>query len=136
MSSQVHSDGRPFEAVWTGNLEAPVTGVYSMTLFAQGAVDLKIDGNSVIHADQPSDQPHAAEVELSAGQHTVEVHFSSENGPAGIEWTWSPPNREKSIVPPAALTPPATGGIGSEVPWEALGQESQQPADPPLETVP
>ena len=49
LSSQIRSEGRAYTTTWTGSLRAPVTGVYSMTLFSQGAISLKIDGRPHSH---------------------------------------------------------------------------------------
>ncbi len=128
---------KPFTATWTGTLTAPATGVYSMTLFTQGALDLKIDGQKVMHADGSSDTTLESSPNLTAGPHSVEVDLEVKGGPGGLEWIWTPPGGETSIVPPSVLSPPKHAGIGSEVPQSALGHPNEQPANAsPLETVP
>jgi hypothetical protein len=90
-----------FTVRWTGTLKAPVGGLYAMSLFAQGAADLKIDRETVIHTDASSDEASKAAVTLAAGSHSVELVFRvSAGGPGGIEWLWTPPNGELSVVPP------------------------------------
>jgi hypothetical protein len=136
LSESLGSGGREYTIDWTGTLHAPVTGVYSMTLLAQGLTDLKIDGKSVIHIEEESDQATGGSVELTAGPHPVEVSYKRKDGPSAIEWAWTPPNGETSIVPPSALTPPPNSTVGDRVPQDVLGHGSAQPADVPPDTVP
>src|SRR5439155_12887323 len=121
---------------WTGSLQAPVTGVYSMTLLAQGLTDLKIDGKTVIHIEEASDEPTGGTVELTAGPHPVEVTYKRKEGSSAIEWTWTPPGGQTSIVPPSALAPPPDSTVGDRVPQNTLGHGGAQPTDVPPDSVP
>jgi PA14 domain len=136
LSESAGSGGREYTIDWTGTLHAPVTGVYSMTLLAQGLTDLKIDGKSVIHIEEESDQATGGSVELTAGPHPVEVSYKRKDGPSAIEWAWTPPNGETSIVPPSALAPPPNSTVGDRMPQDTLGHGSSQPTDVPPDTVP
>jgi hypothetical protein len=133
MSTQTRIDGRPFSVKWTGTLEAPVTGTYGMGLFTQGKVDLRVDGISVLHSDGPRDEPIEGKVDLQAGPHPVEVVYEVSSGPGGIEWTWTPPGGERSIVPRSALTPPPGAGVGPAVPFTALDLKDRMPVEPAIE---
>ncbi len=135
LANLVHNDGHEYTATWTGTLNAPTTGVYSMTLLAQGITDLKLDGKSVIHTDATADEPVGASITLGVGPHPVEMVFRGKDGPGGLEWTWAPPGDVKSIVPPSALSPPAQAGIGPPVLPDVLGKRDNQPVDEPLDIV-
>ncbi len=135
LSDDVHSDGKPYDVTWTGTLLAPATGVYSMTLFTQGATVLKLDDKPVFQTDKAQDEPLAGAVELQAGPHPVTVTLHVEQGPGGLEWTWTPPGGEQSIVPPSALAPPAGVGVGPPLPPAQLGKPDLQPSDRPLDIV-
>lgn len=124
------------EVSWGGTLDAPSSGVYSMTLFVQGPATLNIDGKPLIAAVKPLSAPVGAEVELSAGLHPVRIDYSFGPGPGCIEWTWTPPGGEKSIVPPSVLAPAARAGVGDPMPGEVLGSEGKQPGYSPLNVVP
>jgi len=90
-----------------------------------------------MHGDGSSDSTLEASPNLTAGPHSIEVDLEVKDGPGVLEWIWTPPAGERSIVPPSALSPPEHAGIGREVPQSALGHPSEQPADSsPLETVP
>jgi hypothetical protein len=135
-SSAVRNDGKPYNITWTGSLDAPATGTYTMTLALQGTGHLMIDGTEVIRRDTPSDEAFSGAIDLQAGRHTVEVTLTTENTRGDIEWRWTPPGGEDSIVPPSALAPPPGAPVaGSPIDLSmflnvpvALGHE-------PLETV-
>jgi hypothetical protein len=133
LSAQTKIGGHPFVTKWTGTLNAPRSGTYSMGIFTQGKVDLRIDGQPVLHSDGPLDEPIDGRVELHAGPHSVEVVYEVTDGPGGLEWTWTPPGGEQSIVPRSALTPPPSAGVGPALAAEAFGTGEQMPVEPPLE---
>jgi 4-amino-4-deoxy-L-arabinose transferase-like glycosyltransferase len=103
--------GEPFDAVWTGSLVAAASGPYTMGLLASGTAELKIDGRTVLKSEGEHDKPVDASVALSAGEHAVELSFRQSVEPARLEWTWTPPGGEISIVPPFALRPPRGAGV-------------------------
>ncbi len=133
LSAQTRIGGHVFTTKWTGTLHAPVGGTYQMGLFTQGKVDLRIDGQQVLHSDGPHDEPIEAHVELQAGPHPVEVVYEVRDGPGGLEWTWTPPGGQWSIVPRSALTPPPGVAVGPPVSFEILGSGDAMPTEPPLE---
>ena len=135
LTTIVHPDGRPYTTTWTGFLDAPATGVYSMTLFSQGLVDLKLDGMSVLTVDTPDDKFTGASVSLTAGKHQVELQYKVTPGNGGIEWSWIPPGGDLSIVPPSALSPTEHAGVGPPVPFDILGKKEFQFVDDPVEIV-
>jgi hypothetical protein len=135
LSRQVAWSDRPFTVRWTGSLKAPVGGLYAMSLFAQGAADLKIDRETVIHTDVSSDEAAKGTVTLAAGGHAVELVVRVSRGPGGIEWLWTPPNGELSVVPPSALSPPPGATLSQMVPMSALGGLEMQPVQSPFLTV-
>jgi hypothetical protein len=135
LSDGVHSDGKPYDVTWTGTLLAPVTGVYSMTLFSQGATVLKLDDRPVFQIPAPQDEAVAGAVDLQAGPHPITVTLHVDQGPGGLEWTWTPPGGVQSIVPPSVLIPPPGAGIGPPLTPAQLGKPDQQPTDRPLDVV-
>jgi hypothetical protein len=135
LSDGVHSDGKPYDVTWTGTLLAPVTGVYSMTLFSQGATVLKLDDQPVFQIPAPQDEAVAGAVDLQAGPHPITVSLHVNEGPGGLEWTWTPPGGAQSIVPPSVLVPPPGAGIGPPLTPAQLGKPDLQPTDRPLDVV-
>ena len=136
LSRQVTWSDSPYTAAWAGTLRAPTSGLYSMDLFAQGAADLTIDRQNIIHTDSPRDEPTKSSVTLAAGSHSVELVFRVNGGPGGLEWIWTPPGGVASVVPPSALSPPPGAAIGPVVPTSVLGGFEMQPVHSPFLTVP
>jgi hypothetical protein len=133
VAALVAPDGLPFTATWTGTLRAPTSGVYTMTLFAQGAADLILDGHTVIHTKSTEDDVLAqGSANLRAGRHTVRLVYRVVGGSGGLEWTWTPPRGTTSIVPPSVLQPPPGAGVGPPVP-PAILQQNTPPVDAPLD---
>jgi len=135
LSTLVRADGHPYTATWTGFLDAPVTGVYSMTLFSEGLVDLKLDGETALKVDTPGEIYTGASTTLTKGKHPVELTYRVAQGGGGIEWSWIPPGGVASIVPPSVLSPPEHAGIGPPVPFDLLGRKEHQVLDDPLEII-
>ena len=132
MSAQTRIDGHLYTVRWTGTLQAPVSGTYGMGFFTQGKVDLRIDGQPVLHSDGPRDEPIEGRVNLEPGPHAVEVVYALSNGSGALEWTWTPPGGQRSIVPRSALSPPPGAGVAPPVPFEALGNPDAMPTEQPV----
>jgi len=136
LTEEVHSGG-PFEATWTGTLNAPRAGRYEMALRAVGGpAALRLDGSSVIQANGESDEMIRNQVVLDAGPHSVELNYPVRHAPGVLEWIWKPPSGVESIVPPSALSPPPGAGVGSRLPLQTLGGPELQPIDQPAYTTP
>ncbi len=119
--------GEPFDALWTGSLVAPRAGSYTMGLLASGTAELRIDGQTVVRSEGAHDNPVDTSVVLSAGEHAVELSFKELVEPARLEWTWTPPGGETSIVPPSALRPPRGAGVSPPCKPEDFGPSDRPP---------
>ena len=135
LTERVPDGGKPYTVTWTGSLDAPVTGAYTMTLLAQGTATLQLDGTAVIATSQPSDTPSAVRAVLSAGKHIVELKVAFDNTRGDVEWRWTPPGGEDSIVPPSALSPPPNVGIGPPLNLNLYTSQQRQLQPPALETI-
>ena len=135
LSAQTRIDGRPYTVKWSGTLQAPMSGTYGMGFFTQGKVDLRIDGQHVLHSDGPRDEPVEGRVDLRSGPHAVEVVYAVSGSNGALEWTWTPPGQQRSIVPRSALAPPPGAGVGPPVPFEALGNPDAMPTEHPIEVA-
>lgn len=131
LREEVLAEGRPYTVTWTGNITAPVSGQYGMSLFAQGEATLRIDGQTIIRTDSPSDTPITGTLNMSAGAHPVQLVYQVSNSPGGLEWAWTPPGGTTSIIPFTMLSPPPRAGIEMIVPFSVLGQRDLQPTDLP-----
>jgi 4-amino-4-deoxy-L-arabinose transferase-like glycosyltransferase len=111
LGDELQFGGELFEAVWRGSLVAPAPGTYGMGLLASGTAELKIDGRTVFRSEGAHDKPIESSVVLGPGAHAVELSFKETVEPSRLEWTWTPPGGETSIVPPSALRPPRGAGV-------------------------
>ncbi len=120
--------GEPFEAVWRGSLVPAVPGTYKLGLLAYGTAELKIDGRTILKSEGAHDEPIVADLELSRGEHAVELTFRQTVEPARLEWSWTEPGGQTTIVPPSALRPPRGAGVSPPRKPEDFGP----PGRPPL----
>ena len=107
-----------------------------MSVVTQGAFLLAVDGRAVLETSGPTDQPTSETVDLAAGAHEVEITYSVEGTSGVLEWSWTPPGAEPSIVPPGALSPPQGVGVGQPLAIDELKLEERLPRVQPVETVP
>ncbi len=118
LSQEVHS-GEKFQAMWTGFLTPPVTGVYRMALRAQGEATIQLDGVEVLASQSPSEEPVWADLSLSARRYAVRIVIRNVQSPGILEWTWTPPGGTEEVVPPSVLTPPSEAAPGPPRPAAA-----------------
>jgi len=127
LCEELQCGGEPFDAAWTGFVVAPALGSYEMGLLASGTVELKIDGQTILKSEGAHDKPVTVSLDLSAGEHAVELSFKESVEPARLEWTWTPPGGKTSIVPPFALRPPRGVGVSPPRKPEDFGPPDRPP---------
>jgi dolichyl-phosphate-mannose-protein mannosyltransferase/PA14 domain-containing protein len=102
--------GRSVTARWRGTLVAPRTGTYPLSVFSQGQLEFRIDGQPVLRSTTDADAVTHARPRLLRGPHELDITYRLSRSPGGIEWMWTPPGGPSSIVPPSALRPPRAAG--------------------------
>lgn len=109
-------------ATWRGTLLAPVDGDYVFAFFTNGGtVELLLDGAPAFRTtDNPEKLERARPLALRKGPHDVRIVYRVVHMPAAIDWIWTPPGGEESIVPPSALRPPPDAGPGPPLSREVL----------------
>jgi 4-amino-4-deoxy-L-arabinose transferase-like glycosyltransferase len=126
LSDELQFGGEPYRAVWRGSLVAEAPGEYAMGLLASGSAELRIDGRAVLRTES-REKTVGASVALGAGEHAVELSFEGSVQPARLEWTWTPPGGETSVVPPSALRPPRGAGVSAPCKPEDFGPSDRPP---------
>lgn len=131
--------GASFAARWQGTLRAPRDGVYTFLIAASGPAVVLIDGREVatnVSTSNPGvsgTNPSGDTVQLSAGPHEVDIRYTwpGGGGPATLEWSWSPPDQARSLVPPIVLSPRARSWLPAEIPAVPSARvQTGSPADP------
>lgn len=96
----------PSRILWTGTLQAPLTGEYRFVIEADDCGWVTIDGMPVIRDPGNVTQTHdEGLVYLTQGPHRVEVGLRNLAGDAVMRLAWQPPGGELEIVPSSALHP-------------------------------
>jgi len=113
------SDGDTFSIRWTGQLDVEYSERYGFRTFSDDGVRLWIDGNLII--DEWASHPpmiHDAFMDLSAGKHTIEVHYYENTGDAIMELYWKSEHQTQNnywIIPSSHLFHDGnTGGLYGE----------------------
>lgn len=131
-SDQMRAQGRPYVAHWQGSLIAPRSGVFEISLLSEGAATLMIGERVVLDVPANGDV-RTVSVALSAGAQPIDLVYRSPQGGGTLELAWTPPQGERSIIPPSALRPPPGVGVDAPVKPEQLGG---QPVDAPIDLSP
>ncbi len=99
-------------AHWSGTLLAPADGAYTFGFFTHGGtVEMSLDGGRPLRTDGDGEKlSRFPPVTLARGRHAVEITYRIVHRPAAIDWVWTPPGGEESVVPPSVLRPPAGAG--------------------------
>ncbi len=96
----------PSRVIWTGTLQAPLTGEYRFVIEADDLGWLTIDGMPVIRDPGDVTQTHSENlVYLTKGPHRIEAGERNLAGDAVMRLAWQPPGAPLAIVPSSALTP-------------------------------
>lgn len=122
----------PFSARWTGEIEAPLAGSYAFHLEADDGVRFWLDGRLIGEAWVPDTANRLdANVDLSAGRHSIQIEFFQRGGAKVLELWWTVPGQPMRPVPPAALFP-----APSDEEATAQAQSSDEGAFPSEEPQP
>jgi 4-amino-4-deoxy-L-arabinose transferase-like glycosyltransferase len=104
---------RPYTTVWTGWLDAPVSGVYRLGLRAVPEAELILDGQSVVTTLGP-DQYTDATLTLEQGLHDITVRYKDSVDRSQLHLYWARP--DGNTVEP----------IPSQYLWPPQGREPEQ----------
>lgn len=111
LGADLDFDGE-WTARWRGTLVAPTDGPYVFGFLTHGGTaELTLDGGPPRRTDGDGEKlTRLPPVPLARGPHAVEIVYRVVHRPAAIDWIWTPPGGEESVVPPSVLRPPAGAG--------------------------
>jgi hypothetical protein len=95
-----------FSARFTGALRITEPGSYQFDVEADDGARLTLDGQVLGEGLDPG-QPHnfSATVDLSAGDHPIQIDYFQQGGGSALKLFWSRDGGPETPVPPAALIP-------------------------------
>ncbi len=89
-----------FIARWRGTITAPKDGTYTFYVASDDGALLKIGGKEVVNSWGPrSYSESSGKVELSAGQHEIELTYLELAGEQGCVLSWRPPGGNRPVIP-------------------------------------
>jgi 4-amino-4-deoxy-L-arabinose transferase-like glycosyltransferase len=114
---------RPYTVEWTGALDVPQSGVYSLALRAVQQAELYLDGDLLVKTVVP-DEFTSGSITLEAGRHDLLIRFEDTTDRSRIHLAWTTPSGQFEPIP-------------SEYLWPPLGRYPERPPAPPeIEVVP
>jgi hypothetical protein len=96
-----------FSVRWTGDLEAPFTGVYTFTVRTTDRVLLRIADRPVIGTAWPQSTVYEGTIELAAGEiYPLDLIYNAGKGVASVQLLWQSSTLPQEIVPGTILQLP------------------------------
>jgi DNA-binding beta-propeller fold protein YncE/4-amino-4-deoxy-L-arabinose transferase-like glycosyltransferase len=114
-ASQMLSNAAPAVIHWEGKLNAPVAGDYVFSVTSLGYALVKVNGQVVVD-NGVGTGVSVGPVNLTAGQHDVEISYIWQSGRAQVEWYWTRPGGQPELVPPTVLSPLRRSWAPEELP--------------------
>jgi hypothetical protein len=107
--------GKPFSVRWTGFLESPESGEYTLSVAFNNRVKLWVGDKLVIDADTGDsfEKERSAAVTLEAGKKVpIKIEYAYSSGNASCRLMWSAKGIKKQVVPKERMSPAAGDGRG------------------------
>lgn len=120
-----------FSVRWSGQIEAPVTGAYTIATVSDDGVRLWLNGKLVIDDwyNHGALRNQSVPLSLAAGKHNLQIEYYENTGNTAMRLYWSYPGQVEQLAPksrlypatiPISKAPPQTGRtMLSELPFLA-----------------
>lgn len=107
-----------FGMTFSGYLEAPKDGLYTIYAGSDDGCRLFVDGTELVNNDGVHTyRERAGQISLKAGKHPIAVRYFEREGPEKLQVSYSGPGVPKQPIPRAALwhvAPPEEGASGEK----------------------
>ncbi len=97
-----------FSARFVGSLRVAKSGTYGFQIDADDGATLVIDGKVIGQCVINKFNTFPTSVELSAGDHPIEIRYFQLGGGDALNVFWQPPGDELGLIPPQCLVPLAS----------------------------
>jgi alpha-D-xyloside xylohydrolase len=96
----------PFSVIWTGELLAPVDGLYQIQINADDGARLWLDGRVLAEGMVPDTaNVIRTSMKLTAGPHPIRIDYFQRGGGKSLEFFWRPPGLPMQPVSAQYLRP-------------------------------
>jgi len=99
---------RPYTVDWSGQVVAPVAGVYRFGAQAISWAAVYVDGQLVVESAAPG-QYSDGEISLAPGAHEIRVRYRDNQSHSQVYLYWQTPEGERELIPFDALLLPEEG---------------------------
>ena len=125
-STPTPSTSKDFAARWVGQLIAPTSEDYTISLSGDDGTALWLNGKQVINNWSWGSQPvreKSATVKLEAGKvNSIEVDYVDYKSDAQIKLSWQTSSISKRVIPASAFVPAVNSGLSSRYYGNSLQQ--------------
>jgi hypothetical protein len=95
-----------FSARFNGKLRVTKPGLYRLIINADDGARITLDGTVIGDGLVPNQTNEIkVEVELTAGDHPIQIDYFQAGGGSALEFKWQPPGEPVSVVPMEAFVP-------------------------------
>ncbi len=102
----------PFSARFLGSLRIETSGQYRFDIQADDGAKLLIDGKTVGECVINRGTTFPAALQLSKGDHAIEIRYFQLGGGNALDVYWQPPGGALGLIPPQFLVPAASQSPG------------------------
>jgi hypothetical protein len=95
----------PYEAIWAGFLEIPISAAYKFSLTGNGAMKLFVNDVLVTETTWGSEFAQSEEISIHSGKARIELQYLSSTGSPQFEINWQTGENDENVIPVSLIKP-------------------------------
>ena len=95
----------PYEAVWAGFLEIPLSAAYKFSLTGNGAMKLFVNDVLITETTWDSEFSQSEEINIRSGKARIELRYLSSTGSPQFEILWQVGENGENVIPVSLIKP-------------------------------
>ena len=95
----------PYEAIWAGFLEIPISAAYKFSLTGNGAMKLFVNDVLVTETTWGSEFAQSEEISIHSGKARIELQYLSSTGSPQFEINWQMGENAENVIPVSLIKP-------------------------------